>query len=203
MQQRIFDKLTEAGVPISEEQAGKLAAYLDLMLRWNEVHNLTSVTDQDEMIDRHLVESLACAPYLRGDRVADVGSGAGLPGIPLAIAKPEIDFTLIESRGKRARFLEHVRGALELGNVVVEHARSEDLSPEQPFPTVLARAVAAPSELIELTRQLRAEAGILLILTRADYEEELPAEGFTAHIADDPVARSLKGALVIIEAGKS
>ncbi len=203
MQQRIFDKLTEAGIPVSEEQAAKLSSYLELMLRWNEVHNLTSITDKNEMIDRHLVESLACAPYLRGERVADVGSGAGLPGIPLAIARPDIEFTLIESRGKRARFLEHVRGALELGNVVVEHVRAEDLSPRQPFTTVLARAVAAPSELIELTQQLRAEAGILLILTRANYEEELPAEGFTAHIADDPVTRSLKGALVIIETAEN
>ncbi|MGI9257567.1 MAG: 16S rRNA (guanine(527)-N(7))-methyltransferase RsmG [Gammaproteobacteria bacterium] len=203
MQQRILDKLTEAGIAITEEETGKLATYLELMLRWNEVHNLTSVTNQDEMIDRHLVESLACAPYLRGDRVADVGSGAGLPGIPLAIARPEIEFTLIESRGKRARFLEHVRGALDLDNVIVEHARAEDLSPERPFATVLARAVAAPSELIELTQQLRAEAGILLILTRANYEEELPAEGFSAHIADDPVTRSLKGALVIIEAKRN
>ena len=203
MQKRIFDRLTEAGISVSEEQAGKLASFLELMLRWNEVHNLTSVTDLDEMIDRHLVESLACAPYLQGDRVADVGSGAGLPGIPLAIARPEIQFTLIESRGKRVRFLEHIRGALELSNVVVEHARAEDLSPEQPFVTVLARAVAAPSELIALTQQLRAEEGILLILTRANYEEELPAEGFVARIADDPVTRSLKGALVIIEALKS
>jgi 16S rRNA (guanine527-N7)-methyltransferase len=203
MQKRIFDRLTEAGISVSEEQAGKLASFLELMLRWNEVHNLTSVTDLDEMIDRHLVESLACAPYLQGDRVADVGSGAGLPGIPLAIARPEIQFTLIESRGKRVRFLEHIRGALELSNVVVEHARAEDLSPEQPFVTVLARAVAAPSELIALTQQLRAEEGILLILTRANYEEELPAEGFIARIADDPVTRSLKGALVIIEALKS
>ena len=202
MQQRILDKLAHAGIPIDPERAGKLASYLEQMLRWNEVHNLTSVTDQDEMIDRHLVESLACAPYLRGDRVADVGSGAGLPGIPLAIARPEIEFTLIESRGKRARFLEHVRGTLELDNVVVEHARAEGLSPQRPFATVLARAVAAPSELIELTQQLRAEAGILLILTRANYEEELPAEGFTARIADDPVTRSLKGALVIIEAAE-
>ena len=200
MRERIFDKLTEAGLVIDAEQAGKLGSYLELMLRWNAVHNLTSVTDPDEMIDRHLVESLACAPYLRGNRIADVGSGAGLPGIPLAIVKPEIEFTLIESRGKRARFLEHVRGALELENVVVENARAEDLLPEQPFATVLARAVAAPSELIELTQQLRAEAGILLILTRANYEEELPAEGFTAHIADDPVTCSLKGTLVIIEA---
>jgi 16S rRNA (guanine527-N7)-methyltransferase len=152
MQKRIFDRLTEAGISVSEEQAGKLASFLELMLRWNEVHNLTSVTDLDEMIDRHLVESLACAPYLQGDRVADVGSGAGLPGIPLAIARPEIQFTLIESRGKRVRFLEHIRGALELSNVVVEHARAEDLSPEQPFVTVLARAVAAPSELIALTQ---------------------------------------------------
>lgn len=203
MQKRIFDRLTESGISVSEEQAGKLASFLELMLRWNEVHNLTSVTDLDEMIDRHLVESLACAPYLQGDRVADVGSGAGLPGIPLAIARPEIQFTLIESRGKRVRFLEHIRGALELSNVVVEHARAEDLSPEQPFVTVLARAVAAPSELIALTQQLRAEEGILLILTRANYEEELPAEGFIARIADDPVTRSLKGALVIIEALKS
>jgi 16S rRNA (guanine527-N7)-methyltransferase len=200
MRERIFERLAAAGVPVREAEAAKLADFLVLMSRWNAVHNLTAIRDDDELIDRHLVESLAFKQYLRGERIADVGSGAGVPGIPLAITNPDRAFTLIESRGKRTSFLEHVRSELDLGNVRVAHARAEDLTPDRGFATVLARAVAAPRELVRITQHLLDERGILLVLTRADFAEQQPARGFTARIADDPVAQSLRGALVIIEA---
>ena len=202
MQERIFERLTAVGLPVDEAQAAMLAEFIELMLHWNAVHNLTSITDEEDLIERHLVESLAFTPYLNGDRVADVGSGAGLPGVPLAITNADLEFTLIESRGKRASFLEHVRGTLRLDNVSVEHARAENLPPGAAFATVLARAVAAPSKLIGLTQHLLAESGILLVLTRADYDVEQLVGGFRARVADDPVTRSLKGALVIIEAAE-
>ncbi|HEY5622838.1 MAG TPA: 16S rRNA (guanine(527)-N(7))-methyltransferase RsmG [Gammaproteobacteria bacterium] len=203
MRERIFERLKAAGVPVGESEAAKLADFLALMSRWNAVHNLTSIKVDDELIDRHLLESLAFAPYLRGARIADVGSGAGLPGIPLAITNPDREFTLIESRGKRASFLEHARSQLALSNVHVVQARAEALTPDPAFATVLARAVAAPRELVRITQHLLDENGILLVLTRANFEDQQPAPGFTARIADDPVAHSLRGALVIIEAADS
>ncbi len=201
MRERIVEELEKVGLTVGEAEARQLAEYLELMARWNEVHNLTGVTCEDEMIQRHLVESLAFKPYLKGDHIADVGSGAGLPGIPLAITSPGIGVTLIESRGKRARFLRHVEGRLGLRNVRVEHARAEDLTPVPAFDTVLARAVASPPELLALTRYLLAKDGILLVLTKANYSCEANelGENIRARSLVDPVTRSLKGSLIVFE----
>ncbi len=205
MQQRIFEQLENVGLAVTEAEARRLAEYLALLERWNKVHNLTGITDHGEMIQRHLVESLAFKPYVKGTRIADVGSGAGLPGIPLAITSPEADFTLIESRGKRVRFLRHVQGALGLANVSVEQSRAEDLTPASPFDTVLARAVAALPELLTLSRHLLARDGILLELTKADYQIEATelGENVRARRAEDPVTNLLRGTLVIIETADS
>ena len=205
MQQRIFEQLENVGLAVTEAEARRLAEYLALLERWNKVHNLTGITDHGEMIQRHLVESLAFKPYVKGTRIADVGSGAGLPGIPLAITSPEADFTLIESRGKKVRFLRHVQGALGLTNVSVEQSRAEDLTPASPFDTVLARAVAALPELLTLSRHLLARDGILLVLTKADYQIEATelGENVRARRAEDPVTNLLKGSLVIIETADS
>ncbi len=201
MQQRILEQLETAGLAVKESEAAQLAEFLGLMERWNAVYNLTGITDQDEMIQRHLVESLAFKPYLHGTRIADVGSGAGLPGIPLAITTPELEITLIESLGKKARFLRHVQGALNLTNVSVAHSRAENLTPAPPFDTVLARAVATPPELLALTRHLLAREGILLVLTKANYRCEATelGENVRARRIADPVTASLQGALFIIE----
>ena len=201
MQQRIFEQLEKVGLGVSEAQAHQFAEYLALMERWNKVYNLTGITDPDEMIQRHLVESLTFKPYLKGSRIADVGSGAGLPGIPLAITSPEVELTLVESRGKKARFLRHVQGTLRLANVRVEHSRAEDLTPVPPFDTVLARAVAALPELLTFTRHLLASDGILLVLTKARYQSQAVelGEDTRARCVEDPVTKLLKGSLVLIE----
>ncbi len=167
---RVFERLNEAGLDVRPAEADKLTEYLVLLERWNRVHNLTGIRQFDEMIERHLAESLALGELLRGRRIADVGSGAGLPGIPLAIAEPGRSFTLIESRAKRASFLSHVQGALGLANVAVEHGRVEDLRGTAPFDTVLARAVAPLAELVELTAHLLGEASVLLVPTKADVD---------------------------------
>src|SRR5262245_46638786 len=98
-------RLARAGFELREPESAALAKFLDLLMRWNRVYNLTGLRNFDDLVDRHLVESLALRPLLEGDRIADVGTGAGLPGIPLAITEPERSFTLIESRAKRVRFL--------------------------------------------------------------------------------------------------
>lgn len=201
MQARIFERLELAGVAVSDGEAAKLAEYLALLLRWNKVYNLTGISDEDELIQRYLVESLAFRPYLKGSRVVDVGSGAGLPGVPLAITTPAVEMTLVESRGKRARFLRHVQGSLRLANVRVEQARVEDLTVDQCFDTVLARAVAPPPELLELTRHLLVDDGVVLVLTSASFESEVESLGTEVDVRciKDTVMSSFVGSLVRIE----
>jgi 16S rRNA (guanine527-N7)-methyltransferase len=164
-------RLEAVGFPITAAQAATLAHFVELLLRWNEVYNLTGVRGADEVVDRHLVESFALRALLHGTHVADVGSGGGLPGVPLAIAEPEREFTLIESRAKRVRFLRHVVGELKLPNTVVAHSRAEDLPVARPFDTVLARAVAPPAELLRLCRHLTAPGSLLLMLTAGHLQD--------------------------------
>ena len=173
-------RLRTAGVERDAANVAALTAYLNLVSRWNRVHNLTGARGNRELLDRHLVESLAIEPLLMGRRIADVGSGAGFPGIPLAISAPHKDFTLIESRAKRASFLRHVVATLALQNVVVANTRAEDLREQPPFDTVLARAVARPVKLLEIVRPLMAEGGILVLLTSSALAKglEQPLAGF-------------------------
>src|SRR5262245_50831657 len=158
-------RLAAVGFEITAEQGAALVAFVELLLRWNKVYNLTGVRGADEIVDRHLVESFALRALVKGTRVADVGSGGGLPGVPLAIVEPQRAFTLIESRAKRVHFLRHVVGELNLANTVVAHSRAEDLHVERPFDTVLARAVAPPAELLSVCRHLTAPGSVLLLLT--------------------------------------
>jgi 16S rRNA (guanine527-N7)-methyltransferase len=195
-------RLARAGLELPKPQSEALARFLDLLMRWNRVYNLTGIRDAGELVDRHLIESLALRPLLRGERIADVGTGAGLPGLPLAITEPDRAFTLIESRAKRVRFLRQVIVELGLRNAVVAHGRAEHLRPAQPFATVLARAVAPPAELLEICRNLTAPGSILLLLTAAHLETQF------AGLAPDFVQRSvelergaprLKSSIVLLE----
>jgi 16S rRNA (guanine527-N7)-methyltransferase len=164
-------RLAAVGFDVTVEQSVALEKFVQLLLRWNEVYNLTGVRGADEVVDRHLVESFALRAHLKGTEIADVGSGGGLPGVPLAIVEPQRRFTLIESRAKRVRFLRHVVGELELANTVVVHSRAEDLQAARPFDTVLARAVAPPAELLGVCRHLTAPGSILLTLTAGHLQD--------------------------------
>jgi len=197
----IIERLDALGLGITAAEAAKLAEFLRLLERWNRVHNLTAITDTEPMIRRHLAESLALRPFLRGRRIADVGSGAGVPGIPLAIVEPTRQFTLIESRAKRASFLTHVRGALGLENVIVEHCRAEDLRGMAPFDTVLARAVAALPALVGLTDHLLGDDSVLLVLTKADIGAAAQAidKRYRVRCLEGSHADLLAGALVAVE----
>lgn len=193
-------RLEAVGLSVPAEHGAALAAFVELLLKWNKVYNLTGVRGADEIIDRHFVESFALRKWLRGTPIADVGSGGGLPGVPLAIVEPERRFTLIESRAKRVRFLRHVVAELKLANVEVAHGRAEDLPVTQPFATVLARAVAPPAELLGLCRHLTAPGSILLLLTASHLQDAF--RGLAADFRVQPVAAEgprLRSSIVLLE----
>jgi 16S rRNA (guanine527-N7)-methyltransferase len=193
-------RLAAAGVSVDAAQGATLAQFVELLLRWNRVYNLTGVRGVDEIVDRHLVESLALRPYLHGATVADVGSGGGLPGLPLAITEPGRHFTLIESRAKRVRFLRQAAIELGLTNTAVAHSRAEHLRVAQPFATVLARAVAPPAELLAICRPLMAPGSILLLLTAPHLYDEF--RDLAADFVLRPLAAggpALKSSIVLLE----
>ena len=147
---------------LPDDAQAKLLAYIDLLVRWNRAYNLTAVRDPVEMVSRHLLDSLAVLPYLHGVTLADLGSGAGLPGIPLAIARPDSAVTLIESNGKKARFLREAVRSLPLSNVVVEQARVQEALGT--FDTVTARAFASLPDMLAWGGHLLAPKGHWLAL---------------------------------------
>lgn len=193
-------RLAAIDLPVTAAQSAALAAFVELLLKWNKVYNLTGVRGADEVVDRHFVESFALRPLLEGSHVADVGSGGGLPGLPLAIVEPERRFTLIESRAKRVRFLRHAIAELGLANTEVAHGRAEDLRVERPFATVLARAVAPPSELLAICRHLTAPGSILLLLTAVHLKDAF--SGLAADFLVRPVPAQgprLRSSIVLLE----
>jgi 16S rRNA (guanine527-N7)-methyltransferase len=146
--QRLIADATHLGIPLTEPDGVRLLQLLDELERWNRTYNLTAITDREAMLTHHILDSLAIHPDLHGTTVADVGTGAGFPGLPLALVNPQRRFTLIDSNGKKARFVSHAAGTLGLTNVTAVHARAESLHPGSPFDTVVARAFAALPELL-------------------------------------------------------
>ena len=142
------------GVALTEHDALRLLQLLDELARWNRRFNLTAIRRGPDMVTHHLLDSLAVHRYLQGDTVADVGTGAGFPGLPLALANPERRFTLIDSNGKKIRFVSHALRTLGLVNVEALQARVETLRPERPFDTVVARAFAPLPRMLELIAPL-------------------------------------------------
>lgn len=132
----------ELGVTLTPADAARLVELIDELARWNERYNLTGIRTQPQMITLHLLDSLAVNADLAGESVADVGTGAGFPGLPLAVANPQRRFTLIDSTAKKIRFVEHAAQLLKLANVTALHARAEQMRPQEPFDTVVARALA-------------------------------------------------------------
>ena len=134
--------------------------YLDELRAWNRAYNLTAVRDPAEMVIRHVLDALAILPWLEtGSRLLDVGSGAGLPAVPLALAAPRLAVTALDSNGKKARFLRHVQRTLPLANLEVIEARVQDYRPAQAFPAVVSRAFAELGDFLRQTAQLVAEDG--------------------------------------------
>jgi 16S rRNA (guanine527-N7)-methyltransferase len=169
----LLDGARALGLELSAEQASKLIAHLDLLDEWSERMNLTAIRERSQQVTKHLLDSLSVAPYLRGQRVADIGTGAGFPGIPLATVYPDRHFVLVDSTGKKCRFLEHVRDTLGLANVEVVQSRAEGYKPEVRFDTVIARAVGPIADLVRNAGPLVAGGGRLLAMKGRYPEDEL------------------------------
>lgn len=142
----------------------KLAVLLELLERWGRRINLTAIRTLEDMVPGHVLDSLAVRPYLRGARIADIGTGAGFPGLPLAIAEPEREFVLLDANGKKIAFVQHAIGELGLRNASAVRVRAEDFAPGKRFDTVVARALAKTERLVELGAHLLGEGGVLLAL---------------------------------------
>jgi 16S rRNA (guanine527-N7)-methyltransferase len=147
--EELTDGAAALGVALDPSQTQRLLRLLDELVLWNRSYNLTAITERGAMIRGHLLDSLAALPDLRGTRIADVGTGAGFPGLPLALSSPDRHFTLIDATAKKVRFVEHAARALGLSNVTAMQARVERLHPDAPFDTVLARACAALPDLLQ------------------------------------------------------
>lgn len=178
MRQRLNAGLAALELALSDATAERLLDYVDLLARWNSAYNLTAVRDPFEMVTRHLLDSLAVANLIRGERVVDLGSGAGLPGIPLALAAadlgaPNRQFLLVDSNGKKARFLRAAVRELALGNVNVAESRVEAVQGE--FDCVTSRAFATLADMLGWGGHLLAADGVWLALKGRVEPAELAA----------------------------
>lgn len=169
--------LAAMAVDLDEGARHRLLGYVALLERWNRVYNLSAVRNPLEIIDRHVLDSLSALPYLRSGPCLDVGSGAGLPGMVLAVARPDLAWVLLDSSGKKCRFLEHARVALELDNVRVERSRVEDFHPGGRFSTIISRALSNLADFVAAAGHLLAPGGCLLAMKGRNPEHELATLG--------------------------
>ncbi len=149
---------------LDEKQQSSLIKYVGLLDKWNKTYNLTAVRKPEQMVTRHLLDSLSICPYIRGKRILDVGTGAGLPGIPLAIVFPEKQFTLLDSNNKKTRFVIQAVSELELPNVDVVQSRVENFQFPELFDTITTRAYSAIGEMVKQTSHLLASDGVFLAM---------------------------------------
>ena len=169
LRQQLEHGLNQMGLHYSVEVQQKLVHYIQLIARWNKAFNLTAIRDVEEMVSKHLLDSLVVQPYIEGSLILDVGSGAGLPGIPFAITTPDKHFVLIDTNGKKTRFLTQAKIELKLDNIEVIHQRVEDYQPVIDghriyFDVITARAYASTDDILSSTAHLQNEATRLLIM---------------------------------------
>jgi len=163
------------GVATGAQEQEQLLTYVELLAKWNNAFNLTAVRDPAEMVELHLLDSLAIVPHVRGERLIDVGTGAGLPGVPLAILFPEKEIHLLDSNGKKTRFLFQVKTALGLDNMAIHQARVERFRDGGQFDAVLSRAFASLEDMVKGCRHLPGPDGVFLAMKGAYPEAELDA----------------------------
>jgi 16S rRNA (guanine527-N7)-methyltransferase len=187
--------LERMALPADEALVDSLLAYLAELIRWNKAYNLTAVRDPQEMVIRHLLDSYSVQPYISGARIIDVGTGAGFPGVPLALANTEQFFVLLDSNGKKIRFLEHVVGELGLHNVTPVQSRVDEYSDDAWFDTVVCRAFTSLADFVKGSGHLVAPNGRLVAMKGKLPEDELatlPAD-WSAQAVEQVAVPGLEG----------
>ena len=182
LRQKLEFGLNQMGLHFPVPVQQKLVHYIQLIARWNKTFNLTAIRDVEEMVSKHLLDSLVVQPYVEGKTVLDVGSGAGLPGIPLAITSPEKRFVLIDSNGKKTRFLIQAKIDLKLDNVEVIHQRVEDYRPVADghriyFDVITARAYATTDDILSSTAHLQSDSTSILVM-QGKLDERIESEQY-------------------------
>ncbi|MBW1215672.1 16S rRNA (guanine527-N7)-methyltransferase [Pantoea allii] len=170
---KLTSLLQAANISLSDQQKQQLVAYVGLLDKWNKAYNLTSVRDPQQMLVRHILDSIVVAPHLEGARFIDVGTGPGLPGIPLAIVMPDAHFTLLDSLGKRVRFLRQVQHELGLTNIEPVQSRVEAFPSEPPFDGVISRAFASLEDMVNWCHHLPAKNGRFYALKGVRPDDEI------------------------------
>lgn len=161
------------GLEVTGQQLGQLTAYVELMAKWNQVYNLTAIRDKSAMVSRHILDSLTLMPHISSEHLLDVGSGPGLPGIPLAIMLPERLFSLLDGNGKKTRFMTQAKTVLGLDNVAVENHRVEAWQVERGFGEITSRAFSSLENMVTGTSHLLARGGRWLAMKGIHPDEEL------------------------------
>ena len=163
--------LAQTNLSVTEAQQAKLVAYVELLNKWNKAYNLTSVRDPQQMLVKHIVDSVVVAPLLQGEKFIDVGTGPGLPGVPLSIVNPDQHFILLDSLGKRLRFLTQVKAELQLDNVTLVQSRVEEYQAPEPLDGVISRAFASMGDMVSWCSHL-IEPGKHFFALKGQYPQE-------------------------------
>lgn len=172
-QQRLLAGAAELGLDLDGRQQSLMMDFLALLVKWNQAYNLTAVREPLEMVGRHLLDSLALLPHLKSGACLDMGTGAGVPGIPLAIMRPATDFVLLDSNSKKIRFVRQVKLELGLDNVLPVHARVEQYLSDRPFKTLIARAFTDLPNMLALSAGLRQPGSEILAMKGSVPEQEI------------------------------
>ena len=173
MKAKLENLLTQAEIQLTDRQKDQLIQLVQLLNKWNKAYNLTSVRDPQEMLVKHILDSIVVSPYLQGDRFIDVGTGPGLPGLPLAIINPTKQFVLLDSLGKRISFIRNAVRELGLTNVEPVLSRVEEYQPEQKFDGVLSRAFASLKDMTDWCTHLPKQDGYFYALKGIYHEDEV------------------------------
>ena len=172
---RLVAGAQELGIALDAVQAAALMRLLTELREWNTRFNLTAIREPVDMVDKHLLDSLSIQPYLHGRRIADIGTGAGFPGLPLAVVNPRRQFTLIEATGKKVQFVRHAIETLHIENVEIVQARAETWRPRAPFDSVIARALGKLADFIRVAGHLCARDGRMLAMKGREPTAEIEA----------------------------
>lgn len=202
---RLVAGAQQMGIELDVAQAEALLRLTAELREWNKRMNLTAITDPQDMVDKHLLDSLSIQPHLHGRRIADIGTGAGFPGLPLAVVNPRRDFTLIEATGKKCQFVRHAAEALGLGNVEVVQARAEAWKPKALFDSVIARALGKLADFVRVAGHLCARDGRMLAMKGRHPSAEMHAlpAGWRVLALHDLSVPGLNAERCVVELGRA